>query len=177
LGADSGASVSSRKIPLPGNRDRHEQRPVRHRILLRDEPKHLVLARPFGWQIAKADDAHSVRQPTFNSGFDEMWCKEGERDHHIDLSYAAAFSRRNCLCICRRIPVADKELFFDIEVDPMRDICYLHGFLERTGGDNGTERFVAFFADEETPESEEKAFQDACLTCADFGSSPSCTRA
>ncbi len=59
------------------------------------------------------------------------------------------------------LPVADKELFFDIEVDPMRDVCYLHGFLERTGGDNSTERFVAFFADEETPESEEKAFRDA----------------
>src|ERR1017187_6288346 len=58
-------------------------------------------------------------------------------------------------------PVADKELFFDIEVDPMRDVCYLHGFVERSSGDNSTERFVAFFADEETPESEEKAFRDA----------------
>ena len=58
-------------------------------------------------------------------------------------------------------PVVNKELFFDIEVDPMRDVCYLHGFLERTGGDNATERFVAFFSDEETPESEEKAFRDA----------------
>jgi len=59
------------------------------------------------------------------------------------------------------LPVADKELFFDIEVDPMRDVCYLHGFVERSSGDNSTERFVAFFADEETPESEEKAFRDA----------------
>jgi hypothetical protein len=99
LGANSGAFVSGLKISLPGNRDRREQRPVRHRILLRDEAKHLVLARPFGWQIGKTDDAHSVREPTFNSGFDEMGCEEGERDHHIDLSYAAAFSRRNCLCI------------------------------------------------------------------------------
>jgi predicted RecB family nuclease len=59
------------------------------------------------------------------------------------------------------LPVTDKELFFDIEVDPLRDICYLHGFLERTGGSNNTERFVAFFADKQTPESEEKAFRDA----------------
>ena len=59
------------------------------------------------------------------------------------------------------LPVADKELFFDIEVDPMRDICYLHGFVERNHGDTDAERFVAFFADEETPESEEKAFRDA----------------
>ena len=36
-----------------------------------------------------------------------------------------------------RLPVYDCELFFDIEVDPMRDICYLHGFVERNGRDNG----------------------------------------
>ena len=42
----------------------------------------------------------SVRQPTFNSGFDEIGCEEGERDHHLDLPYAAAFSRRDCFCIC-----------------------------------------------------------------------------
>jgi len=28
-------------------------------------------------------------------------------------------------------PCHARELFFDIETDPMRDICYLHGFLER----------------------------------------------
>jgi predicted RecB family nuclease len=59
------------------------------------------------------------------------------------------------------LPVAPRELFFDIEVDPMRDICYLHGFVERNHGDTEAEKFVAFFADEETPESEEKAFRGA----------------
>ncbi len=59
------------------------------------------------------------------------------------------------------LPLADKELFFDIETDPLRDCCYLHGFVERTGGDNSTERFVYFFADEPTPEAEEKVFADA----------------
>ena len=59
------------------------------------------------------------------------------------------------------LPVAEKELFFDIEVDPMRDICYLHGFVERNRGDTEAETFVAFFADEETPENEEKAFREA----------------
>ena len=58
-----------------------------------------------------------------------------------------------------KLPTVDKELFFDIEVDPMRDICYLHGFVERRGGDNKTERFIAFFADEPTVEKEEKAFE------------------
>ena len=59
------------------------------------------------------------------------------------------------------LPTADLELFFDIEVDPLRDICYLHGFVERRGGENETERFVAFFAEEPTAEAEQKAFADA----------------
>ena len=43
----------------------------------------------------------------------------------------------------------------------MRDICYLHGFVERDGRDNATEKFVAFFADECTPASERAAFAAA----------------
>jgi len=42
------------------------------------------------------------------------------------------------------LPGAPTELFFDIETDPMRDICYLHGFLERRNRDTNTERYVAF---------------------------------
>jgi predicted RecB family nuclease len=53
------------------------------------------------------------------------------------------------------------ELFFDIEVDPLRDFCYLHGFVERHHGDNATERFVAFFAEEATPAAESDAFAAA----------------
>lgn len=60
-----------------------------------------------------------------------------------------------------RLPVCNCELFFDIEVDPMRDICYLHGFVERHGRDNGSEKFVAFFAEECTPDSEKNAFAGA----------------
>jgi len=59
------------------------------------------------------------------------------------------------------LPVSERELFFDIETDPMRDICYLHGFVERIGGDNKTEKFVAFFAANPTPEDEERAFAQA----------------
>lgn len=58
-------------------------------------------------------------------------------------------------------PAASLEIFFDIEVDPMRDVCYLHGFVERRGGDTGTERFVSFFSDEPTPEGEERGFAEA----------------
>jgi predicted RecB family nuclease len=57
--------------------------------------------------------------------------------------------------------VVPLELFFDVEVDPLRGICYLHGFIERYNGDNATERFVHFLAEELTPESERDAFESA----------------
>ncbi|MHC4322477.1 MAG: TM0106 family RecB-like putative nuclease, partial [Planctomycetota bacterium] len=59
------------------------------------------------------------------------------------------------------LPDPSIEIFFDIETDPMRDICYLHGFVKRKNHDNATEEYVAFFADEPTPEKEKKAFSDA----------------
>ena len=59
------------------------------------------------------------------------------------------------------LTMAPVELFFDIEVDPLRDICYLHGIVERHGGDNGSERFVSFFAETVTPEAERDAFAAA----------------
>jgi len=59
------------------------------------------------------------------------------------------------------LPSTGVELFFDIETDPMRDICYLHGFVERRGGATENERYKAFFADTPTPEGEERAFSEA----------------
>lgn len=59
------------------------------------------------------------------------------------------------------LPASDLELFFDVEVDPMRDICYLHGFVERRNQDNGMERYVAFFAEDTTNEAEQQAFSRA----------------
>jgi len=41
------------------------------------------------------------------------------------------------------LPPADTELFFDIETDPMRNICYLHGFVERKNSGNPAERYHA----------------------------------
>ena len=58
-------------------------------------------------------------------------------------------------------PRHERELFFDIEVDPMRDICYLHGFVERLRCDNASEKFVSTFSEAATPEAEKKAFADA----------------
>ena len=59
------------------------------------------------------------------------------------------------------LDLAPLELFFDVEVDPLRDVCYLHGFVERHQGDNATERFVAFFAEEPMPAAERDAFAAA----------------
>jgi len=59
------------------------------------------------------------------------------------------------------LPFAETELFFDIEVDPMRGLCYLHGFVERHGGDTANERYVAFFAEDVSTQEEERAFAEA----------------
>lgn len=54
----------------------------------------------------------------------------------------------------------DCELHFDVETDPMRDICYLHGFLEHRKG-SATDKYVAFFAENPTEDEEKQAFDDA----------------
>lgn len=59
------------------------------------------------------------------------------------------------------LPHSEIEVFFDIETDPMRDFCYLHGMLERRGGDNGIERFDAFFAADLSAAAEREAFAAA----------------
>lgn len=66
-------------------------------------------------------------------------------------------------------PSQDRELFFDVETDPMRDICYLHGFVERVAGDSSTERYVAFMAEQPTPSDEGRAFADAWDYVQSFG--------
>lgn len=55
---------------------------------------------------------------------------------------------------------AARELFFDIEVDPMRDFTYLHGFVVRKTRAN-SEAFVAFFAEDETATEERRAFAES----------------
>ena len=59
------------------------------------------------------------------------------------------------------LPKAEREVFFDIEVDPMRDLCYLHGFLERRDGRNESENFVGIFAETPDADGEHKAFAAA----------------
>ena len=59
------------------------------------------------------------------------------------------------------LPSSETELFFDVETDPMRDICYLHGFVERHNSDPQTEKYVAFYANQPKPDYERSAFEQA----------------
>ena len=59
------------------------------------------------------------------------------------------------------LPDTPTELFFDLETDPLRDICYLHGFLERRNKDTNTERYIAFFSEQPDEQEEKLAFSQA----------------
>lgn len=56
------------------------------------------------------------------------------------------------------IPRGEIEVFYDIEVDPMRDFCYLHGLVERLP--NGTERFHGFMVNDTSSAEEERIFRE-----------------
>jgi uncharacterized protein len=49
------------------------------------------------------------------------------------------------------------DIFFDVETDPMRDVCYLHGFAERLRGEQDFS-YTSFFAE---PDQERDAFVQA----------------
>jgi uncharacterized protein len=68
-----------------------------------------------------------------------------------------------CLTSAFSWPAGDVELFFDIETDPMRDRCYLHGFLirERDATGGSQERFEGIFAVDASPGAERDAFAAA----------------
>lgn len=59
------------------------------------------------------------------------------------------------------LPIAANEVYFDIEADPMRDVVYLHGFVERLHGHPPTARFISFFADGIDPAQEAAVFRSA----------------
>ena len=59
------------------------------------------------------------------------------------------------------LPVADKEVYFDIEADPMRDVVYLHGFVQRLHGQPATATFISYFAMSLDPAQEEAVFRQA----------------
>ena len=57
------------------------------------------------------------------------------------------------------LPEGVTEVFLHVDVDPLRDHCFVHGVLERARGKKP--RYRAFFADEASEESEESAFAQA----------------
>jgi predicted RecB family nuclease len=81
------------------------------------------------------------------------------------------FQRRAALQIARHAspyltqpykwPQSSVELFFDIETDPMRDLCYLHGFLIREQGNSAGETFRGIYARDLSPDAERDAFAEA----------------
>lgn len=83
------------------------------------------------------------------------------RKFHDRANLTKTKDARPCLTAPLHFPHSQTELFFDIEVDPMRDHCYLHGFIERRDGDVSSEKYRPFFTDDVTAEEEERAFADA----------------
>src|SRR5260221_9526071 len=81
------------EIPFPGNGDRSRRRLGSNEELMRRKSEHLVLAGPFGRQVSEADDAHALREPSFDRSLDEVGREEGERDCHIYFAGTAAVSR------------------------------------------------------------------------------------
>ncbi len=65
------------------------------------------------------------------------------------------------------LPREGMELFYDVETDPMREVCYLHGFVERTPRG---ERYLSFFAARPTEKDEREAFVSAWnyISASDF---------
>ena len=59
------------------------------------------------------------------------------------------------------LPSSQKEVFFDIEADPMRDVVYLHGFVERDYASPATATFNPYFAAGIESIHEEAAFKGA----------------
>jgi hypothetical protein len=58
----------------------------------RGQAEHAVLARPFGRKFAETRDTHSIGQTPLDGCLDEVGCKEGKRESHVDLAHAAALS-------------------------------------------------------------------------------------
>lgn len=78
------------------------------------------------------------------------------RAHLLTVPGATAYLKESV-----DLPAREKEVYFDIEADPMRGVVYLHGFVEREFGRPGTARFIAHFAEGTEPIHEEAAFRDA----------------
>ena len=102
---------------------------------------------------ADPDDLPDTARQTVGVGA-TMLTRLHERARLHTESGASAYRRSEI-----NLPQCRREIFFDVEVDPLRDHCYLHGFVERAR--NGKPRYRSFFAADATEDAEEKAFADA----------------
>ena len=60
------------------------------------------------------------------------------------------------------LPVAEREVFFDIEADSLHDsFVYLHGFVERRHNRPETAQFLPYITPDTSPEAEETAFRQS----------------
>lgn len=58
------------------------------------------------------------------------------------------------------LPTNQIEIFYDVETDPMRDVCYLHGIIERRNNDRENQKYISFLAADPTQEAEARAFSE-----------------
>jgi len=115
-------------------------------------------------QIATVSDLAAVNIDAFISGKKSTFKGIGPdtlRKFHDRAKLCKTAGAAPYLTKAPNLPMSETEVFFDIEVDPMRELCYLHGFVERRGGDNSTERYIAFFTDAVSAEEEERVFAEA----------------
>ena len=57
--------------------------------ILSGQPKSLVLAGPFSWEIAQGRDSNAPREPSIDCGLYERGCDKGKSYRSVDLSDTA----------------------------------------------------------------------------------------
>jgi predicted RecB family nuclease len=117
----------------------------------------LVAEFPTLVELAAADPAHYCNgEKTDFPGIGAGTLKKLQRRAALQLAPEAG----PCLTRAIEWPQAASILFFDIETDPMRGLCYLHGFVIRETRADGTvdERFEGIFIRDLSEQAERDAF-------------------
>jgi len=96
--------------------------------------------------------AKKKKDKTFLKGFGETLLKK-----FVTRAIILEETKKPILHQEVKFPEVKKELFFDIEDDPTQDFVYLHGIYVR---DIKSEEYIYFLAEENTRDSEKKAWKD-----------------
>ena len=108
-------------------------------------------------QLANTDtDSFAIGSKTCSSGIGPDTLRKFQHAQAVDAKDGSP--TRAHLSLSQH----ERELFFDIEVDPMRDICYLHGFVERLAAT--TRRNYSFSSPKCHAGGRERAFAEAWAT-------------